>query len=69
MAIVVGHNPNMPFRPNVVIAFDVNGKILPDESLKKTINMVERTDLKIVAVGEEDVSFLNSDINSCVMSS
>ena len=59
-AAVVRYNRTEPFKPTVIIAFDVNGKLLPDSDLEGPINLGDRGDLRIQSFGEESLSYLYS---------
>ena len=57
-AAVVRYNREEPFKPTVIIAFDVNGKTLPDSELEGPVNLADRGDLRIQSFGEESLSYL-----------
>lgn len=56
--VVVRQSRHSAFRPNVIIAFDQAGNRLPKEQLKPPIQLHLHKDLKIVALGSEDLSYL-----------
>jgi len=58
-AVVVRHNRENPFRPEIMIAYDEFGDPLPPEQLKKPFVLGQRKDVKVVSFGKEDISFLN----------
>lgn len=57
-AAVVRYNREEPFKPTVIIAFDVNGKRLPDSEVQGPVNLADRGDLRIQSFGEESLSYL-----------
>lgn len=59
-AVVTGHTPGEPFRPNIVILNDTAGNLLFENHFQDPIHMAERTDLKIMTVNGQNVSFLYS---------
>jgi len=57
-AVVVRYNRQNPFLPIVVIAFDRDGKRLPNDKLQGPYSLEQRRDLRARFFGDEDVSFI-----------
>lgn len=57
-AVVVSYNRDDPFKPTILIAFDADGRRLPDTGLEGPLSLDERLDLQIQSFGEEDLSYL-----------
>ena len=57
-AVVVRYNRQDPFKPTVVIAFDANGKRLPDSKLEGPLSLAEQHSLRIQSFGDEQLSYL-----------
>jgi hypothetical protein len=57
-AVVVRYNREDPFKPTVVIAFDVNGERLPNSKLEGPISLAERRDLRLQSFDDEQLSYL-----------
>ncbi len=55
-AVVTQHNPETPFSPTVIIAFEANGKLADKRYLKKPIDLNDRPDLHITAQGREKIN-------------
>ena len=58
-AVVVRHNTQDPFNPQVIIAYDVNGNSLSKKTLVGPFHLKANQDVKVESFREEDVSFLN----------
>ncbi len=58
LAVVVGHQPGLPFHPRVVIAFNSNGKPASKFSFENPFTLDCRGDLTIVSCGKDDLSAL-----------
>lgn len=59
-AVVVKHNRRNPFDPQVIIAFDEKDMPLPASSLESPFYLRERPDIKLLAFGAEDITYLNN---------
>ncbi len=57
-AVVVRYNRTNSFEPFVLIAFDAEGKRLPDEQLTGPFQLNENHDLRVAAFGDEDLGYL-----------
>lgn len=58
-AVVVRHNRQNPFQPQVIIAYDELGDPLDKGQLQPPFSLGERRDIKVVSFGQEDISFIN----------
>lgn len=56
--VVVRHNRRNPFRPQIVIAFDEQGKKLRKSQLRPPVNMAEDDSIELQSYSGEDLSFL-----------
>lgn len=56
--VLVKYNRHEVFKPTVLVAFDKFGERLPNEQLKKPINLAEQTILRIESFGGENLSYL-----------
>lgn len=61
-AVVVRHNRQAPFRPEVIIAFDEYGRQLSTEQIEPPFNMGDRNEARIDSFAGEDMSFLNEHL-------
>ena len=59
IAVVTKHNPKNPFKPQVIIALDKEGKILPEEKFEGPFFLDERNDVKVISFEGEDISYIN----------
>jgi len=57
-AVVVRHNRRQPFHPTVIIAYDDQERKLKKSQLKKPVNLAKNEDIRLIAFGEEDLSYL-----------
>jgi hypothetical protein len=57
--VVVGRHPANPFNPQIIIAFDQQGKPLPKSKLSQPFYLAEREDIQVVSFGNMDLAFLN----------
>jgi HD-GYP domain-containing protein (c-di-GMP phosphodiesterase class II) len=56
-AVVVAHNPQDPFKPKLVIAFDEFGDPQTQDQLEPPFLLSERDELQMTAFGKQDLSF------------
>lgn len=56
--VIVRHDRQDPFLPEIIIAFDESGEPLPREQLGKPFPLAQRDDIQALAFGEEDLTFL-----------
>jgi len=66
IAVVTKHNPKNPFKPQVIVAFDKEGKSLPEEKFDGPFFLDQRDDVKVVSFGQEDISFINEPLEETV---
>jgi HD-GYP domain-containing protein (c-di-GMP phosphodiesterase class II) len=59
IAVVTKHNPKNPFKPQIIIALDKEGKHLPEEKFEGPFFLDERNDVKVISFDEEDISYIN----------
>jgi len=57
--VVVRHNRRAPFRPNVIIAFDEDGKRIKKSDLRPPIDLSLEHDIKLLEFAGDDLRFLN----------
>lgn len=57
-AAVVRYNRKNPFDPVVIIAFDQQNQRLPREKLEGPFKLSTRRDLRLTAMGDEDLSYM-----------
>ena len=57
--VVVRYNRESPLQPTVLIAFDVNGKRLPNDGLEGPLCLADRPDLRLQSFGDEQLSYLH----------
>ena len=58
--VVVGLHPANPFNPQIIIAFDQQGKPLPKSKLSQAFYLSEREDIQVISFGNIDLAFLNT---------
>ncbi|MBN1437718.1 MAG: HD domain-containing protein [Sedimentisphaerales bacterium] len=58
-AVVVKHNQQHCFKPNVIIAYDEFGDPIERENLQQPFSLQSRPDIKVKSFGEDDISFVN----------
>jgi len=58
-AVVVHHNEDSPFCPEVIVAFDEFGQRLGNEQIEPNFNLGDREDIRLDSFAGEDLSFLN----------
>jgi HD-GYP domain-containing protein (c-di-GMP phosphodiesterase class II) len=57
--VVTRQNVENPFNPQVILAFDENGKSLPKRLLSKPFFLDQKPELKVSTFGKHDISFMN----------
>jgi len=57
-AVVVRHNPQNPFLPELITAFDEQNRPIPKKQLAKPFILNPKDDLRLVSFGRQDLSFL-----------
>lgn len=57
-AVVVRHNRRAPFRPQVIVAFDEEGRKLKRNQLSPPIDLSKTEDVQLKSFGGEDLGFL-----------
>jgi hypothetical protein len=58
-AVVVRHDRKEPFRPNVIVAYDEEGKKLRKSQLEPPIVLAQHDEIRIVEFAGDDLAFLN----------
>ena len=58
-AVVCRYNKKDPFRPTVIVAFDVHDRPLDRTDLKPPFSLADRPELKVLAFGLEDLGYLD----------
>jgi HD-GYP domain-containing protein (c-di-GMP phosphodiesterase class II) len=58
-AVVVRHNRQNPFQPQVIIAYDELGDPLSEDQLDEPFYLGTRDDIEVASFGEEELSFIN----------
>lgn len=59
-AVVAKHNPDLPFKPIVITAFDSEHKALPKQDLQK-IDLSKVNGIKIINFMNEDISYIYNE--------
>ncbi|MBN1764108.1 MAG: HD domain-containing protein [Sedimentisphaerales bacterium] len=61
-AVVVRHNFKNPFDPQIIIAYDDQGRLLPNSQLDKPFSLTESEEIEVISFGNIDLRFLNTPI-------
>lgn len=60
IAIVTKHCPRQPFNPQIIVAFDEQGKYLAEDKFEGPFFLNDREDVIVKLHGEDDISFINN---------
>jgi len=61
--VITHQNTENPFDPQIIIAFDENGKPLPKRLLSKPFFMDQRPEVKVTTFGKHNISFINNIVS------
>jgi hypothetical protein len=57
--VITHQNTENPFNPQIIIAFDENGKPLPKRLLSKPFFMAQKPEVRVSTFGKHNISFMN----------